>query len=195
MIVFVDYHNLYKGARESFHTPEVPGVNGHIHPLQLGEIIARQIPNGELVQMRVYRGIPSNQRDPRGYGAVRKQTAAWVKSSPEKIHVYHRPVQYLDGMAPREKGIDVQLAIDFVVMAVKREYDVGVLFSADTDLVPALDAVCDLGGEGHPQAWVGSWDGPNYRRRCIRPSGKRQVPCVWLAQAHYNAVKDHNYYA
>jgi hypothetical protein len=104
VIVFVDYHNLYKGARESFHTPEVPGVNGHIHPLQLGEIIARQIPKGELAQMRVYRGIPSNQRDPRGYGAVRKQTAAWVKSSPEKIHVYTAPCSTCPGWPPARRA-------------------------------------------------------------------------------------------
>jgi len=195
VIVFVDYQNLYKGARESFHTTDASGENGQVHPLQLGEAIAAEIPAGELKQMRVYRGIPSNQRDSRGYGAVRKQTAAWVRSSPEKIHVYHRPLQYLDGMAPREKGIDVQLAIDFVVMAVKGDYDVGVLFSADTDLVPALDAVCDLTTDACPEAWVGAWDGPNYRRRCIRPSGKRQTPCIWLSLRHYNGVKDHNYYA
>lgn len=195
VVVFVDYQNVYKGARESFHTPDAPGNNGQVHALQLGELVASQVPDGELTQMRVYRGIPSNKQEPRGYGAVRKQTASWVKSSPEKIHVYHRPLQYLAGMSPREKGIDVQLAIDFVVMAVKDEYDVGVLFSADTDLVPALDAVCDLSRDGRPAAWVGGWDGPNYKKRCIRPSGSRHAPCVWLTLPHYNAVKDHNHYA
>jgi uncharacterized LabA/DUF88 family protein len=195
VVVFVDYQNIYKGARESFHVPDAAGENGQVHPLQLGQILAGLVTDGELKQIRIYRGIPSNQRDPRGYGAVRKQTASWVRSSPEKVHVYHRPVQYLPGMAPREKGIDVQLAIDFVVMAVKAEYDVGVLFSADTDLVPALDAVCDLSKNGQPEAWVAGWDGPNYKRRCIRPSGKRQAPCAWLTLQHYNGVKDHNYYA
>jgi len=194
VIVFLDYQNIYKGARESFHAAGAPGGFGQVHPLQLGALVANQIPDGELKQVRVYRGIPSNQRDPRGYGAVRKQTAAWVKSSP-KVVVFHRPLQYLTGMAPREKGIDVQLAIDFVVMAVKGDYDIGVLFSADTDLVPALDAVCDLSRHGRPAARVAGWDGPNDKKRCIRPNGKRQAPCVWLSMSHYNGANDHNHYA
>ena len=44
----------------------------------------------------------------------------------------------------QEKGIDVALAVDFVMMAARREFDVGVLFSSDTDLVPALEAVVAL---------------------------------------------------
>lgn len=36
----------------------------------------------------------------------------------------------------QEKGIDVALAVDVVMMAARREFDVGVLFSSDTDLVP-----------------------------------------------------------
>jgi hypothetical protein len=34
---------------------------------------------------------------------------------------------------PEEKGIDVALAVDFVMMAARDEYDVGILMSTDTD--------------------------------------------------------------
>jgi hypothetical protein len=58
-----------------------------------------------------------------------------------------RLLNYRDPSEPKEKGIDVLLAIDFVMMAMRREYDIGVLCSADTDLVPTLEAVVTLKGE------------------------------------------------
>jgi len=59
-----------------------------------------------------------------------------------------RPLRYpWDDLAskPEEKGIDVQIALDFVMMAVRGEYGVGVLMSGDTDLLPALEEVIRLG--------------------------------------------------
>ena len=43
----------------------------------------------------------------------------------------------------QEKGIDVALAIDFVRLAITGAYDVGVMMSTDTDLLPALRFVYD----------------------------------------------------
>ena len=40
-----------------------------------------------------------------------------------------------------EKAVDVQLAVDMVVMAERDEYDVAYLLSADGDLAPAVEAV------------------------------------------------------
>jgi uncharacterized LabA/DUF88 family protein len=34
--------------------------------------------------------------------------------------------------------------LDLAVMAIRDEYDVGILFSTDTDLKPALELVADL---------------------------------------------------
>lgn len=67
------------------------------------------------------------------------------------------------GEKPREKGIDVALAIDFVTMAVRGEYDVGILFSTDTDLKPALEAVAQLGTG--VRAEVAAWSGDGHNRR------------------------------
>ncbi|HSQ58981.1 MAG TPA: NYN domain-containing protein [Acidobacteriota bacterium] len=44
-----------------------------------------------------------------------------------------------------EKAIDVQIAIDMVVMAVNGEYETAYLLSADGDYTPAIDAVRGLG--------------------------------------------------
>ena len=43
----------------------------------------------------------------------------------------------------QEKGIDVAWAIDFVRLAITGAYDVGVMMSTDTDLLPALRFVYD----------------------------------------------------
>ena len=55
--------------------------------------------------------------------------------------VVHRPLKYPPGGRAQEKGIDVQLAIDFVAGAFDDNYDTGIIFSTDTDLRPALEFV------------------------------------------------------
>lgn len=45
----------------------------------------------------------------------------------------------------REKGVDVKLAVDIVLKAVKDYYDTAILVSSDTDLVPAIQAVKEFG--------------------------------------------------
>jgi uncharacterized LabA/DUF88 family protein len=73
-----------------------------------------------------------------------KQRTAWERRG---VKVFARPLRY-----PRkwpsekalEKGVDVALAVDLVFNAARRYYDVAVVASTDTDLVPALEAVCEL---------------------------------------------------
>lgn len=195
VVVFLDAHNVYKGAREAFHYPGCSSTDGQVSPLALAKQITAQVPDGELKQVRVYRGLPSNKHDPVGYAASRRQTAAWMKEDPQRVYVYLRSLQYLPGLPPREKGIDVQLAIDFVTLAVAGQYDVGVLFSTDTDLAPALDAVYELHGHGLPWPRVAAWRGPNFRQRRIGASGKhRVVPCCWIDRQTYQAIQDHTHY-
>lgn len=41
----------------------------------------------------------------------------------------------------REKGVDVQIAIDLVIGAVEDSYDTAIIVSSDTDLIPAIKYV------------------------------------------------------
>lgn len=61
---------------------------------------------------------------------------------PEKVQIFPRPLRYGQRGA-EEKGVDVELAIDFVRLALDDAFDVGVLASGDTDLVPALTFVAE----------------------------------------------------
>ncbi len=57
-----------------------------------------------------------------------------------------------------EKGVDVELAVDLVFNAARQNFDVGVVVSTDTDLVPALQAVCNLNRAwGKPRVEVMAW--------------------------------------
>ncbi len=72
----------------------------------------------------------------------------------------------------QEKGVDVSLAIDFVAGAVAGTFDVGVIFSTDSDLTPALEFVLERPQLG-VTAEVAVWDGhPNAPLR----QGHRRTP-------------------
>lgn len=69
---------------------------------------------------------------------------------------------YADGTV-REKGIDVQIAIDLVIGGLRGLYDVAVLFSNDNDLLPAVEAVKTIAamiakaGRTPPEIEVAAW--------------------------------------
>ncbi len=95
--------------------------------------------------------------------------------------------------AEHEKGIDVQLAIDFVAGYIREEFEVGVLFSGDTDLLPALEAaseIASLGGNRLLQPEVAAWGNRSRSGgRRLRPKGLN-LHCHWLGELDYRQVED-----
>lgn len=134
-IVFIDSQNMYMGAREAFGWQSEAGRFGNFRPYGLGRIMVRE-PERQLEQVRIYTGVPTPQRDAKGNAATQRRIAAWIAEKPDKVQVFPRPLRYPPPKG-REKGIDVELAIDLVQLAIDDAYDVGVLASADTDLKPA----------------------------------------------------------
>lgn len=186
MAVFIDYQNVYRGARRAFALESEYHTHGQVHPLRVGLALKNMgIGERELSEVRVYRGVPSAERDPRGYGAADRQTALWRNTG--RVTVITRPVNYRDPQAPREKGIDVQIAVDFVRLAIERTYDVGVLFSADTDLLPALETVCELRGETACE--VAAWAPEKGSASILRVKG-RQLRFHYLDRTWYERVSD-----
>jgi uncharacterized LabA/DUF88 family protein len=195
VVVFLDYQNVYKGARSCFHDPQAPHMYGQIDPLRLGQHLAAASPyDRELTQVRVYRGRPDASRDEKGYSACTRQCAIWeqdprVKAILRTLAYPHGwPEASLPGEKPREKGIDVALAIDFVRMAVEQEYDVGILMSTDTDLKPALEVVDSL-SRGQIRAEVAAWSGEGMHNRRLAVAGRR-LWCHWLDKAAYQFAAD-----
>ncbi|GAB3909304.1 NYN domain-containing protein [Microbispora bryophytorum] len=149
----------------------------------------------ELAQVRVYRGRPDSTKDPKGYGACTRQVAAWEGSDQVVTalrtlrYPYGWPERCAPGEKPQEKGIDVALAVDFVRLAIEKEYDVGILMSTDTDLKPALEVVASLRSSGGPRVEVAAWSGDNMRNRRLSISGTN-LWCHWLNAESYTQVKD-----
>ena len=83
------------------------------------------------------------------------------------------------------------MAIDFVRLAITGAYDIGVMMSTDTDLLPALRFVYDY-NPGAIHAAVAAWGVPTNSRRLRLPGAS--IWCHWLDLADYNAVADRTRY-
>jgi uncharacterized LabA/DUF88 family protein len=86
--------------------------------------------------------------------------AAW--QAQPRVHAVTRPLHYYPQgtdragrqvFETREKGIDVLLAVGLVLGAERDEFDVAALFSADTDLIPAVEAVRTIGKRCEVAGW------------------------------------------
>lgn len=139
--------------------------------------------------------MPDSSKDPKGYGACRAQLDRWRGTG--KVVAVTRPLRYARGYPtdhqpgerPGEKGIDVELAIDFVTMAMEGRFDVGVLMSLDTDLKPALEYVHRRGACGGPRAEVAAWSAPDRRSRRLGLPGQK-LWCHWLSREDFEAIAD-----
>jgi len=195
VVVFIDYQNVYRNARTLFHGDAGRHHDGQISPLPLAQHLAEDSPfDRELREVRVYRGQPDATRDPKGYSASRHQHTAWAHPQVALILrtlLYPRgwPHTSAPGERPQEKGIDVALAIDFALMAVRDEYDVGILMSTDTDLKPALEVVSSMTNTGGPRAEVAAWSGANRHSPRLSIAG-RALWCHWLDKSAYERVRD-----
>jgi uncharacterized LabA/DUF88 family protein len=142
-VVLIDYQNMYREARRAFGWENAPGHLGNLKPIALGRILT-QAQDRELVQVRVYTGMPSLKREKKGNAIMQRRLAAWVSDYPKCVEVFPRPMQYIgNSREGKEKGIDVELSIDLVSLAMDDEFDVAVVASADTDLQPPIEFVLD----------------------------------------------------
>jgi NYN domain len=149
--VFIDWQNAYKAAREAFGLRGLPNERGNFSPFKLARILAAGHGRSDIatrVRVEVHRGLPSSSRDPVGYGANRRQAAAWIKEGGSVVVARLRPLRYPPSRAadqtPVEKGIDVQLALAVAETILTNTADVAILFTHDTDLLPAVEMVARL---------------------------------------------------
>jgi len=198
VVIFVDYQNAYMRARQSFGEPNVDrSVFGQIYPRRLGSLLVAQgrvvDQARQLTEVRVYRGEPDATRSPSGHAACQRQVGLWVAQArvmPCLRPLHYRPTAWgRNGKATaweaREKGIDVLLAVDMVMGAMRDDYDVAVLVSADTDLLPAVEAVLDVGKRIEVTAWRPD---KGWGSRLRLPG--RNIWCHWLGHADFDRVRD-----
>jgi uncharacterized LabA/DUF88 family protein len=145
----------------------MPSEHGVFSPYRLALLLAAKNDrgsDGKLVRVEIHRGLPSSKRDPVGFAANRRQSQAWMNESREIVIPRLRPLRYPhDGSRPEEKGIDVQLALSAVEHALTDKCEVAVIFSNDTDLIPAIEMISRMTGTSHVE--TASWISATHQSR------------------------------
>lgn len=199
--VFVDYQNVYHCARKAFGDPSTdPPTFGHVRPhrlalllKQLGEEVDSE---RELCAVTVYRGQPGPKSHANLQSAFAHQIAAWrklplttVKTRPLRYqptaHSHGKPSQW----RAEEKGIDVLLALDVAMGARDDQYDVAVVVSADSDLLPAIEVALEAG----KRVETATWSSRALRVKPLAVGGKR-IWNHWLNRQRFEYVRDDTNY-
>lgn len=193
VVLFVDGQNCYRGARRAYCGEAAPARCGQVHPHLLGHHLCEQSGAGRsLAGVRVYRGMPSRSRNPKGYSAAQRQVAAWRRQP--LVDAWTRPLSYAPDGVAREKGVDTKIAVDMVRMAQRNEFDVAVLVSDDTDFLPALEAVVEI-KRSIAACEVATWVPPDGRRSPSPRIRGEHVRMHTLREHDYRALEDPTDYA
>lgn len=196
IIVFIDVGNVYQDLRRAFCVPPLRPTDGQFDPRKLAALLVTRGPEYEqwtLFETRTYLGKAAAARDPRTAAANDRQIAAWQAKG---IVVRPRPLRYpadWPASPPQQKGVDVELAVDVVRLAIDEAYDVGIVLSTDTDLLPALEAVESLRTRSGPRVAVIGYAGVK-KRLAFRDSRMRQPHCIVLIVQDYLQVMDPTIY-
>jgi uncharacterized LabA/DUF88 family protein len=136
-VAFFDGQNLFRKVKDAF---------GYRFPNFDAPALARVIcanHGWQLQQVRFYTGVPDT-RDNAFWNHF--WTAKFAQMGRERVHLFSRPLRYRDETVRlpdgssvmvrvgREKGVDVRIALDVIRLALRGEFDVGLIFSQDQDL-------------------------------------------------------------
>jgi uncharacterized LabA/DUF88 family protein len=191
--VFIDYRNCFHRARSVFESTPFPrATDGQFWPSELAQLLVDKGSADEhrvLAFAGVYTGRPDPRKDPITAGAHNRQCAAWTAKSPTLVlktralrYPPFRPVSEAE-----EKGIDVQLAIDAMLMGAREELDTAVIASADTDMLPVVEGLLALGKSVEVIAWAG------LSQKLELPG--QIVPVRWIGQHDWETIADRTHYS
>ena len=134
VIALVDGQNLYRSAMECF-AYHYPNYDIRL----LAEAVCATRPQWTLSQVRFYTGVPPIAEDPFWHRFWQAKLLAMKR---QKIHTFSRHTRN-----QREKGIDVQIAIDAIRLAHNGTADVLLIFSQDQDLSGVVTEVKTIARE------------------------------------------------
>jgi len=140
--VFIDGSNLYFKLR-SLIPHKMDFIRYHYRDLALSTVHDDE----KLSYMGYYVGAVRDTKHTKDH----EKTLELLKNQQKLFdQLRHQDVQVVKGYLLErdgryfEKGVDVRLAVDIVTMAQTKQYDVGVVISSDTDLIPAIQAAQKL---------------------------------------------------
>jgi hypothetical protein len=198
-VVIIDYQNIHLSAHEQFCRAGEPKHHSLIHPLYFANEVmhARRVGGlgdssmeaTSLAQVVVFRGLPSNLRQPELYRRCLAQKSEWTKDS--RVEVNYRSLRYRrerDGRwVAREKGIDILVALEVVKATECGSYDTVVLATHDLDLEPALEYVLDSNAARTGKVRIETAGWSNCKR--LQVPGHPMVHTA-LKAGHFGRVRD-----
>lgn len=195
--VFLDYENVHRVGHGLYTSYGAEKHSTVVDPVKIAErLVAKRRHPSELTQIKVYRGRPVPEHQAKAASANDIQAAAWAQD--DRVTVTRRDLRYdfdpqnRQFFTAREKGIDVALAIGLVDGALRREFDVAIVFTGDTDVLPALELAFH---KTTPSLEIACWQGfrPLWFPEFQRLSPPRQLPyCHFLKEQDFIDCRDYS---
>jgi uncharacterized LabA/DUF88 family protein len=144
LVTFFDGQNLFGAAKRAYGY-----MNATYDPVLLSRHVAGSL-SAALTEIRFYTGVHTQAESPALWSYWNTKIGRMRSSG---VNVFHRNLAYHteeftlpDGSTvtrrvPREKGIDIRIALDMVRLVRENALDTIVLFSQDNDLREACDEV------------------------------------------------------
>jgi len=189
--VFFDGQNLFKTAKAAF---------GYTYPNYDPIALAHHVCNLKNLQcdgIHFYTGMHRSDENKFWYDFWSRKLGALGTRG---VDIFSRPLAYCDETVsdsngklvtvriPREKGVDIRMALDIVRLARSGDYEVAVIFSQDQDLSEAVKEIRNIRIE--QGRWMKAYCAfpvaPNGRHR---PSINGAAP-IKITKADYDACID-----
>lgn len=190
--MFIDYQNVHFTAWECFSSYGTPVYDCLIDPGRFADQVLaareeRNFAEVDLTEIHVFRGWPSRRNEGTQHARVQRQASNWTRDRRVKMHL--RTLQYprdWPDEPAKEKGVDVELAIEVVRSGITSTADVVIVATRDTDIVPALDLVS---ASTSAVVELATWDGQSELKLASRPR------VVRLGRAAFSRSRDTRNYA
>jgi uncharacterized LabA/DUF88 family protein len=98
-----------------------------------------------LTKIHLYTGIHEKTRNPEWHNFWSQKLLSHKMRDP-RVSTFTSPLRYTNGV-PREKGIDIRIALDLVKTVRKDESDVVVIFSQDSDFTEVAREIREIAKE------------------------------------------------
>lgn len=186
--VFLDYENVHRTGHHLYAAFGEPVYSTVVDPIQIAERLARKRNRESMVnEIQIFRGRPVPEHQPTPASQNDIQAARW--ESDARVTLHRRDLKYEfyeDGtFSAREKGVDVALAVALVEGAMLGRFDAAIVFSSDTDLVPAVElAYHRTSAHIELACWTGG-------KPIWFPEGLRSVPKRFAPYCHF--LKEHDF--
>ena len=168
--IFIDGSNFYHALKAAF-------ARASVKFDALALALTNRAPDRKLLRVHYYNAAYDQSTDPEGYakqqafftnlrrtpyltlnlGRLERRAIDWGDVDVDKRRKIEEVLgQPLPEYTHVEKGVDIQLVVDMVRLAVANTYDVAILVSGDGDFAPAVESVKQLGKHvelGRVQGW------------------------------------------